>query len=50
MKPQLPQNQDQSELFRSRLDHQINMIHELAQLSSTFMPSPSVPLRWLRPG
>ena len=34
MKPQPPQNQDQTELFRSRLDNQINMTHELVRLSA----------------
>ena len=34
MKPHSPRNEDQSELFRSRLDSQINMYHELVRLSS----------------
>ncbi len=34
MKPKSPQHQDQSELFRSRLDSQINLNHELVQLSA----------------
>ena len=34
MKPHSPQNKDQSEVFRSRLDSQINMNHELVRLSS----------------
>ena len=34
MKPHSPKNKDQSELFRSRLDGQINMNHELVRLSS----------------
>lgn len=33
MKPLPPQNPDESELFRSRLDGQINMNHELVRLS-----------------
>ena len=32
MKPLPPQNLDQSELFNSRLDNQINMTHELLRL------------------
>ena len=34
MKPHKPQNPEQSELFRSRLDSQINMNHELVRLSA----------------
>ena len=34
MKPQPPQDQDQAELFRNRLDNQINMAHELVRLSA----------------
>ena len=34
MKPQPPQDQDQTELFRNRLDNQINMSHELVRLSA----------------
>ena len=34
MKPHSARNEDQSELFRSRLDSQINMNHELVRLSS----------------
>ena len=34
MKPQPPQEQDQTELFRNRPDNQINMTHELVRLSA----------------
>ena len=34
MKPHSPRNKDQCELFRSRLDSQINLNHELVRLSS----------------
>ena len=34
MKPHPPPNPDQTELFRSRLDNQIDMNHELVQLSA----------------
>ena len=34
MKPHSPKNTDRSELFRSRLDGQINLSHELVRLSS----------------
>lgn len=34
MKPPQPQNPDQTELFRSHLENQINMNHELVRLSA----------------
>ena len=34
MKPLKPQNPDQSELFRNRLDSQVNMNHELVRLAA----------------
>ena len=34
MKPHPPRNPDQTELFRNRLDNQLNMNHELVRLSA----------------